>query len=73
VADREFLLGQLAQIQSRYSGKVPLGPLDDLGDLYASQGDEGRAILLGMLKERADDRFWSYFVRALFKKLGVTW
>lgn len=72
MSDRAFLEAQLAQIQSRYSGKIPFGPLDDLKDLYASQEEDGKRILIDLLKERATDRFWSYFVTALFKTIGVS-
>ena len=61
--DPSQLLPRLAQIQSRHTGKVPFGALDDLEELYRACDPQARHELMRALRERASDPFWSAFVR----------
>lgn len=59
---RDWIQERLAQIQSRYSGKDPFGPLDDLDALLRELPEENGRLLVDELRRRNADPFWSAYV-----------
>jgi len=64
---------RLAAIRAQHTGKAPFGPLDDLEELYTQLSTEERLGLFGLLQERRNNGFWSFFVTEFEKShLGRT-
>lgn len=59
---RDELRLRLSEIQSKYTGKNPYGPVSDLVELYENCTEADRATLLEELDLRIDSAFWTTYV-----------
>ena len=58
----DFFEMRFGEIRQRYTGKMPFGVLDELGELHDGLPTSDRHLFWSALDSRRHDQFWGWYV-----------